>query len=148
MKKRVIAGLLIALAVCSITACGKKKDKEASVISGSVVTSELSVAQMSQTPETSQTAGSQTPEAVSNEQTGSQTQETAQTAGAQTVPAGISLEENMSSVSYVLLARMISEQEGNGAYDAETKENGDSFWKELNYLVSAYGVNNKKISFD
>ena len=62
MKKRVLAGMLIALAVCSVTACGKNKEKEASVIAGSAIISETSgteTSQMaSQTPETSK-AGSQ-----------------------------------------------------------------------------------------
>ena len=171
MKKKVLAGMLVALAVCSVTACGKKNDKEASVVSGSVITaesleSETSQADGSQTPEAAGTeptgsqtpeasgtepTGSQTPEASGEEQTSSQAPETAsanQTAGTQTVPAGISLDEDMSSVSYTLLARMISEQEGNAAYDVEAKTNGDSFWKELNYLVSIYGVNDNKITFD
>lgn len=158
MKKKVLAGMLIALAVCSVTACGKKNDKEASVVSGSAITAE------SLTSETSQNVGSQTPEVAGTEQTGSQTAETtgtdqtglqmpetsqaSQTTGTQTVPASISLDEDMSSVNYVLLARMISDQEGNDAYDMAAKANGDSFWKEMNYLVSAYGVNNKKITFD
>ena len=140
MKKKVLAGMLVALAVCSVTACGKKNDKEASVVSGSVITAESLESETSQAPE-----------AAGTEQTGSQTPETAsanQTAGTQTVPAGISLDEDMSSVSYTLLARMISEQEGNAAYDVEAKTNGDSFWKELNYLVSIYGVNDNKITFD
>ena len=140
MKKKVLAGMLVALAVCSVTACGKKNDKEASVVSGSVITAESLESETSQAPE-----------AAGTEQTGSQTTETAsanQTAGTQTVPAGISLDEDMSSVSYTLLARMISEQEGNAAYDVEAKTNGDSFWKELNYLVSIYGVNDNKITFD
>lgn len=158
MKKKVLAGMLIALAVCSVTACGKKNDKEASVVSGSVIAaesleSEASQTVGSQTPEAEGTeqTGSRTPEVEGTEQTGSQTPETAsanQTAGTQTVPASISLDEDMSSVSYVLLARMISEQEGNAAYDMAAKTNGDSFWKELNYLVSIYGVNDKKITFD
>ena len=166
MKKKVLAGMLVALAVCSVTACGKKNDKEASVVSGSVITAESLESETSQAPEAAGTeqTGSQTPEAAGTEQTGSQTTETAgteqtgsqtpetasanQTAGTQTVPAGISLDEDMSSVSYTLLARMISEQEGNAAYDVEAKTNGDSFWKELNYLVSIYGVNDKKITFD
>ena len=166
MKKKVLAGMLVALAVCSVTACGKKNDKEASVVSGSVITAESLESETSQAPEAAGTeqTGSQTPEAAGTEQTGSQTTETAgteqtgsqtpetasanQTAGTQTVPAGISLDEDMSSVSYTLLARMISEQEGNAAYDVEAKTNGDSFWKELNYLVSIYGVNDNKITFD
>ena len=166
MKKKVLAGMLVALAVCSVTACGKKNDKEASVVSGSVITAESLESETSQAPEAAGTeqTGSQTPEAAGTEQTGSQTTETAgteqtgsqttetasanQTAGTQTVPAGISLDEDMSSVSYTLLARMISEQEGNAAYDAAEKTNGDSFWKELNYLVSIYGVNDNKITFD
>ena len=136
------------------------------MVSGSVITAESLESETSQAPEAAGTeqTGSQTPEAAGTEQTGSQTTETAgteqtgsqtpetasanQTAGTQTVPAGISLDEDMSSVSYTLLARMISEQEGNAAYDVEAKTNGDSFWKELNYLVSIYGVNDKKITFD
>ena len=153
MKKKVLAGMLVALAVCSVTACGKKNDKEASVVSGSVITAESLESETSQAPEAAGTeqTGSQTTETAGTEQTGSQTPETAsanQTAGTQTVPAGISLDEDMSSVSYTLLARMISEQEGNAAYDVEAKTNGDSFWKELNYLVSIYGVNDNKITFD
>lgn len=150
MKKRILAGMLIALAVCSVTACGKNKKGEASVVSGSVITSEAEGAETqsaaSQTPETS----SQTPETSSQTpETSSQTPETpSQTASAQTVSAGISLEEDMASVSYVLLARMISEQEDSVAFDAKDLENGDTFWKEMNYLISAYGVNNKKITFD
>ena len=123
------------------------------MVSGSVITAESLESETSQAPEAAGTeqTGSQTPEAAGTEQTGSQTTETAsanQTAGTQTVPAGISLDEDMSSVSYTLLARMISEQEGNAAYDVEAKTNGDSFWKELNYLVSIYGVNDNKITFD
>ena len=187
MKKKVLAGMLLALAVCSVTACGKDKNKEEVPASGSVVTSEASQAgsqtpEVSQTQETAQTGEQAGQTAQTGEQPGQTTQtaqdglqmpetaqtgdtaqgalqmpETAQTtdtaqqnqtAGAQPAPAGISLEEDMSSVSYVLLARMISEQEGNKAYDAAAKANGDSFWKEMDLLVSAYGVNNKKIDFN
>ena len=148
MKKRVLAGMLIALAVCSVTACGKNKEKEASVIAGSAIISETSgteTSQMaSQTPETSQTDS----QALEMPQTGSQTADASQTSSGKTVAASISLEEDMSSVSYVLLARMISEYEGSEPYDMAAKANGDSFWKEMNYLVSAYGVNNKRITFD
>lgn len=153
MKKRVLAGMLIALAVCSVTACGKDKKESSSVVSGSVISSAQGAE--SQTPETSQ-AASQTPEAGQStvsqtpetSPTASQTPETGQTNGAQTVSASISLEEDMASVSYVLLARMISDYGGSAAFDGEKLENGDTFWKEMNYLVSAYGVNNKNITFD
>lgn len=128
MKKKILVGMLIALAVCSVTACGKNKEKEASSVSGSAIAAEAIDSELQSTL--------------------SQTLETSQTAAAQTVSASISLDEDMASVSYVLLARMISEQEDNAAFDAESKENGETFWKEMNYLVSAYGVNNKRITFD
>lgn len=153
MKKKIVTGMLLALALCSITACGKNKASSSVSKSTSVVGE-----QASQTPEASQTVeGSQSAEtAVSQtsqtaETAASQTSQTTETAaaqGADTVQAAIALDEDMASVSYVLLARMISDQEGNAAFDAENKTNGETFWKEMNYLVSAYGVNNKRISFD
>lgn len=152
MKKKIVTGMLLALALCSITACGKNKASSSVSQSTSVVGE-----QASKTPEASQTVdGSQSAETVSSqtsqtaETAASQTSQTTETAaqGTETVQAAIALDEDMASVSYVLLARMISEQEGNAAFDAESKANGETFWKEMNYLVSAYGVNNKRISFD
>lgn len=154
MKKKIVTGMLIALALCSITACGKNKASSSAAQSASVVGAEASKtaegsAVASTTSQTPETSGSQTPET-----SGSQTPETAdgQTSAAaqsnETVSAAITLDEDMASVSYVLLARMISAHEGNTAFNAEDKTNGDTFWKEMNYLVSAYGINNKRISFD
>ncbi len=167
MKKKIVTGMLVALALCSITACGKNKASSSASQSASAVGAEASgtaegsaLAAASTTSQTAETAGSQTAETSS-----SQTPETAsaisqtpevtadQTTAAasqstETVSAAITLDEDMASVSYVLLARMISEYEGNTAFNAEDKTNGDTFWKEMNYLVSAYGVNNKRISFD
>ena len=157
MKKKIVTGMLIALALCSITACGKNKASSSAAQSASVVGAEASKtaegsAVASTTSQTPETSGSQTPETADSQV--SQTPETAagQTSAAaqgnETVSAAITLDEDMASVSYVLLARMISAHEGNTAFNAEDKTNGDTFWKEMNYLVSAYGINNKRISFD
>ena len=157
MKKKIVTGMLIALALCSITACGKNKASSSAAQSASVVGAEASKtaegsAVASTTSQTPETSGSQTPETANSQV--SQTPETAagQTSAAaqgnETVSAAITLDEDMASVSYVLLARMISAHEGNTAFNAEDKTNGDTFWKEMNYLVSAYGINNKRISFD
>ena len=157
MKKKIVTGMLIALALCSITACGKNKASSSAAQSASVVGAEASKtaegsAVTSTTSQTPETSGSQTPETADSQV--SQTPETAagQTSAAaqgnETVSAAITLDEDMASVSYVLLARMISAHEGNTAFNAEDKTNGDTFWKEMNYLVSAYGINNKRISFD
>ena len=138
--------MLIALALCSITACGKNKASSSAAQSASVVGAEASKtaegsAVASTTSQTPETSGSQTPETADG-----QTSAAAQSN--ETVSAAITLDEDMASVSYVLLARMISAHEGNTAFNAEDKTNGDTFWKEMNYLVSAYGINNKRISFD
>lgn len=157
MKKKIVTGMLIALALCSITACGKNKASSSAAQSASVVGAEASKtaegsAVASTTSQTPETSGSQTPETADSQV--SQTPETTagQTSAAaqsnETVSAAITLDEDMASVSYVLLARMISAHEGNTAFNAEDKTNGDTFWKEMNYLVSAYGINNKRISFD
>ena len=157
MKKKIVTGMLIALALCSITACGKNKASSSAAQSASVVGAEASKtaegsAVASTTSQTPETSGSQTPETANSQV--SQTPETTagQTSAAaqsnETVSAAITLDEDMASVSYVLLARMISAHEGNTAFNAEDKTNGDTFWKEMNYLVSAYGINNKRISFD
>lgn len=165
MKKKIVTGMLVALALCSITACGKNKASssasqsasvvgeeasgttEGSALQAASVTSQTAEATGSQTPETS---ASQTPETTSQtpETSTDQTQGTTAAQSTETVSAAITLDEDMASVSYVMLARMISEHEGNTAFNAEDKTNGDTFWKEMNYLVSAYGVNNKRISFD
>lgn len=146
MKKKIVTGMLIALALCSITACGKNKASSSAAQSASVVGAEASKtaegsAVASTTSQTPETSGSQTPETADG-----QTSAAAQSN--ETVSAAITLDEDMASVSYVLLARMISAHEGNTAFNAEDKTNGDTFWKEMNYLVSAYGINNKRISFD
>ena len=157
MKKKIVTGMLIALALCSITACGKNKASSSAAQSASVVGAEASKtaegsAVASTTSQTPETSGSQTPETADSQV--SQTPETTagQTSAAaqsnETVSAAITLDEDMASVSYVLLARMISAHEGNTAFNAEDKTNGDTFWKEMNYLVSACGINNKRISFD
>ena len=157
MKKKIVTGMLIALALCSITACGKNKASSSAAQSASVVGAEASKtaegsAVASTTSQTPETSGSQTPETADSqvsqtpETTAGQTSAAAQ--GNETVSAAITLDEDMASVSYVLLARMISAHEGNTAFNAEDKTNGDTFWKEMNYLVSAYGINNKRISFD
>ena len=157
MKKKIVTGMLIALALCSITACGKNKASSSAAQSASVVGAEASKtaegsAVASTTSQTPETSGSQTPETADSQV--SQTPETTagQTSAAaqsnETVSAAITLDEDMASVSYVLMARMISAHEGNTAFNAEDKTNGDTFWKEMNYLVSAYGINNKRISFD
>lgn len=157
MKKKIVTGMLIALALCSITACGKNKASSSAAQSASVVGAEASKtaegsAVASTTSQTPETSGSQTPETADSqvsqtpETTAGQTSAAAQ--GNETVSAEITLDEDMASVSYVLLARMISAHEGNTAFNAEDKTNGDTFWKEMNYLVSAYGINNKRISFD
>lgn len=157
MKKKIVTGMLIALALCSITACGKNKASSSAAQSASVVGAEASKtaegsAVASTTSQTPETSGSQTPETAdsqvsqTSETTAGQTSAAAQ--GNETVSAAITLDEDMASVSYVLLARMISAHEGNTAFNAEDKTNGDTFWKEMNYLVSAYGINNKRISFD
>ncbi len=141
MKKRVLAGMVIALAVCSITACGKNKSEDSSAASASVVASETE-------SQTSQTQDALTAEGVDEDATQNTTQDTAQTAAQETVSASISLDEDMASVSYTLLARMISDYQGNAAYDVTEGTNENSFWTELQYLVSAYGTNNTKISYD
>ena len=168
MKKKIVTGMLVALALCSITACGKNKASSSASQSASAVGAEASgtaegsaLAAASATSQTAETAGSQTAETSSSqtpettsatsqtpEATADQTTGTAASQSTETVSAAITLDEDMASVSYVLLARMISEHEGNTAFNAEDKTNGDTFWKEMNYLVSAYGVNNKRISFD
>lgn len=138
MKRKIVTGLLVALMVCSVAGCGKSK--ASSSAQGSSVVEQSSQVQGSQSAEASSAQGSQVQ--------GSQSAEASTAQGAEKVSAAISLDEDMASVSYVLLARMISEHEGNAVYDAAEQTNGDTFWKEMNYLVSAYGVNNKRISFD
>ena len=155
MKRKIVTGLLVALMVCSVAGCGKSK--ASSSAQGSSVVEQSSQAAQSAAAQGSQVQGSQSAEA-SNAQSsqsaeassaqGSQSAEASTAQTAEKVSAAISLDEDMASVSYVLLARMISEHEGNAAYDAVEQTNGDTFWKEMNYLVSAYGVNNKRISFD
>lgn len=138
MKRKMVTGLLVALMVCSVAGCGKSK--ASSSAQGSSVVEQSSQVQGSQSAEASSAQGSQVQGSQSTEASTAQT--------AEKVSAAISLDEDMASVSYVLLARMISEHEGNAVYDAAEQTNGDTFWKEMNYLVSAYGVNNKRISFD
>ena len=61
MKKKIVTGMLIALALCSITACGKNKASSSAAQSASVVGAEASktaegsavASTTSQTPETS-----------------------------------------------------------------------------------------------
>lgn len=138
MKRKIVTGLLVALMVCSVAGCGKSK--ASSSAQRSSVVEQSSQVQGSQSAEASSAQGSQVQ--------GSQSAEASTAQGAEKVSAAISLDEDMASVSYVLLARMISAHEGNAVYDAAEQTNGDTFWKEMNYLVSAYGVNNKRISFD
>ena len=67
---------------------------------------------------------------------------------AETVSEGIELEDDMASMSSVILARMIADYDGLTAYDKESGEGELTFWTEMSYLVTAYGTNNEKISYD
>ncbi|HCT89764.1 MAG TPA: hypothetical protein DF613_00045, partial [Lachnospiraceae bacterium] len=58
----------------------------------------------------------------------------------------VTLPEGGETVAYVLAARMVSDYLGSEAFVAETGTGAGTFWTTVDYLVSAYGTQNEKIS--
>ncbi|MCI8591567.1 MAG: hypothetical protein HFI88_04290 [Lachnospiraceae bacterium] len=58
----------------------------------------------------------------------------------------VTLPEDGETVAYVLAARMVSDYLGNEAFVPGTETGANTFWATVDYLVSAYGTQNTKIS--
>lgn len=58
----------------------------------------------------------------------------------------VTLPEDGETVAYVLAARMVSDYLGNEAFVPGTETGANTFWSTLDYLVSAYGTQNTKIT--